>query len=84
MDSDSSYKEELTTIELDLNDEATLVANMFIAEGRRREREDIIADIIKEMYGVACCCDSSSFGDHYLSPKQPDNIINLINQRKIG
>jgi hypothetical protein len=84
MDLDLSSKEELTTIELDLDAEAELVANMFISEGRLREREDIIELLIGEMYNTSCCCDTSTFGDHYLSPKQADNIIDLIKKRKMG
>lgn len=76
--------EELTTIELDnLTELDQLIINMFINEGRRREREEIIADLMK-MYHVDCCCDTAYFGDHYLSHKQPDNIIDLIKKRKIG
>jgi hypothetical protein len=83
-DLDSSSEEELTVLELDLPEDVQLVANMFINEGRRREREDIIESVIAEMYDVLCCCDTSTFGDHYLSPKQADNIIDLIKSRKIG
>jgi hypothetical protein len=76
-------KEELFTLELDLKDEAEFVANLFINEGRRREREDIIEMLIAELYSVTCCCDTSTFGDHYLSPKQADNIIDLIKKKEI-
>ena len=77
-------KEELTTIEVEPQDDfQALVMNIFINEGRRREREEIIATLM-EMYEVGCCCDSSSFGEHYLSEKQPDSIIKMINHRKIG
>jgi hypothetical protein len=84
MDLDSSSEEELTVLELDLPEDVQLVANMFINEGRRREREDIIEMLIAELYSATCCCDTSTFGDHYLSPKQADNIIDLIKKRKIG
>ena len=81
--SESSFKEELTTLELDLTDEAELVANMFINEGRRREREEII-EYLMSTYDHGCCCDSASFGEHYLSERQPDSIIKMIKSRKIG
>ena len=70
-------------MELDLNDKEMFIANLFISEGRRREREEIIAALM-ELYDIDCCCDSSSFGEHYLSDRQPDNLIKMINQRKIG
>lgn len=54
----------------------------YIAEGRRREREEIIQALMG-MYNVDCCCDTASFGDHYLAHKQYDNLIDLINKRKI-
>lgn len=74
----------LTTIELEPEDDfQALVINILINEGRRREREEIIASLM-EMYDVGCCCDSASFGDHYLSERQPDSIIKMINHRKIG
>lgn len=76
--------EELTTIDVEPEDEwQAFVINIFINEGRRREREEIIAALM-EMYDVDCCCDSASFGDHYLSDRQPDSIIKMINHRKIG
>ena len=76
--------EELTTIEFEPADDfQAFVINLFINEGRRREREEIIASLM-EMYDVGCCCDSASFGEHYLSQKQPDSIIKMINHRKIG
>ena len=82
--SESSSNEELTTIELEPQDDfQALVMNIFINEGRRREREEIIAALM-ELYDVDCCCDSSSFGEHYLSERQPDSIIKMIKQRKIG
>lgn len=79
---DLSADEELVTMELDLNDKEMFIANLFISEGRRREREEII-EALMEKFGESCCCDTARFGDHYLSQKQPDNLINLINSRKI-
>jgi len=76
--------EELVHLELEIDDELQqLVIDMFINEGRRREREEIIAALMNK-YNESCCCDSANFGDHYLSPRQPDNIIGMINKRKIG
>ena len=80
---DLSADKELVTMELDLNDKEMFIANLFISEGRRREREEIIAALMS-LENVTCCCDSSTFGNHYLSHKQSDNLIDLINQRKIG
>lgn len=77
-------EEELVRLELDLDDEATFVANLFIDEGRRREREEIIATLIKELGDVSCCCDTATFGAHYLAHNQSDNIIDLIKNRKIN
>jgi len=75
----------LTTIELDdLSPAEELVINIFINEGRRREREEIIETLIKELGDVSCCCDTATFGAHYLAHIQPDNIIDLIKKRKIG
>ena len=74
----------LTTIELDgLTPAEELVINVIINEGRRREREEIIESLMT-LYNIDCCCDSASFGDHYLSHVQPDNLIDLIKSRKIG
>lgn len=74
----------LTTIELDnLKPAEELVINIILNEGRRREREEIIADLMKK-YDESCCCDTARFGEHYLAHKQPDNLINLINSRRIG
>lgn len=75
----------LTTIELDnLTAAEELVIDILINEGRRREREEIIAELIRELSDVSCCCDTASFGTHYLAHNQPDNIIDLIKRRKIG
>ena len=74
----------LTTIELDgLSPAEELVINILINEGRRREREEIIESLMT-LYNIDCCCDSASFGDHYLSHVQPDNLIDLIKSRKIN
>lgn len=82
---DSHFEEEaLTTIELDnLSPAEELVINVIINEGRRREREEIIATLIEELNNVSCCCDTATFGTHYLAHNQPDNIIDLIKRRKI-
>jgi hypothetical protein len=82
MVSDLYSNEELTTIELDLDEEAQLIANILISEGRRREREEVI-ELLMSKYEELCCCDSASFGSHYLADCQPDNLIKLINQREI-
>lgn len=75
--------EKLVNLDLELDDELQqLVVEIFINEGRRREREEIIASLM-ELYNLSCCCDSASFGQHYLSPKQPDNLVDLINKRPI-
>ena len=74
----------LTTIELEPEDDfQALVINILINEGRRREREEIIESLMS-LYDAGCCCDSSSFGEHYLSERQPDSLIKLIKSRKIG
>ena len=67
-------------IELDdLTDDETMIINIFINEGRIREQERIIAKL-QTLYGITCCCDSATFGDHYLSHKQPDNLIDFIKE----
>lgn len=81
-DLESSSNEELTTIDLDLDEEAMLIATIIMNEGRRREREEIVAALMTK-YDESCCCDSSSFGEHYLAHRQPDNLIDLINSREI-
>lgn len=80
---DLSADKELVTMELDLNDKEMFIANLFISEGRRREREEIIEQLMS-LYNITCCCDSAPFGEHYLSHRQSDNIIDLIKSRKIG
>ena len=47
-------------------------------QGREDMREEIIHLLMKEMYNIDCCCDSASFGDHYLSNMQYDNIPDFI------
>ena len=65
-------------IELDdLTDDEAMIINIFIREGMLREQERIIAKL-KTLYNIDCCCDSASFGDHYLSHQQPDNLIDFI------
>lgn len=74
----------LTTIELDnLTPAEELVINVILNEGRRREREEIIEQLMS-LYDITCCCDTAAFGTHYLAHNQPDNIIDLIKRRKIG
>lgn len=80
---DLSADEELVTMELDLDDNSMFIINLIINEGRRREREEIIAALMGK-YDESCCCDTARFGEHYLAHKQPDNLINLINSRKIS
>lgn len=49
--------------------------------GYEQGREDREAEIIAKLmtlYDISCCCDTSSFGNHYLSCKQPDNLIDFI------
>jgi hypothetical protein len=82
MVSDLYSNEELTSIELDLDEESQLIANILISEGRRREREEIV-ELLMSKYEELCCCDSASFGSHYLADCQPDNLVKLINQREI-
>ena len=80
---ESSSDEELTTIELEIENETQeLIINVIMNEGRRREREEIIESLMT-LYNIDCCCDSASFGDHYLAHVQPDNLIDLIKSRKI-
>jgi hypothetical protein len=78
----SSFNDDvLTTIELDnLSPSEELVINIIINEGRRREREEIIAELMKH-YNESCCCDTAVFGEHYLSHRQPDNFIDMIRNR---
>lgn len=65
-------------IELDnLTDREAFIIDIFIREGRLREQERIIAKL-QTLYGITCCCDSATFGDHYLSHQQPDNLIDFI------
>lgn len=63
------------------NDIQAIVINAFINEGRLREQEEII-ELLMGMYNVTCCCDTASFGDHYLAHNQPDNIIDMIKNRE--
>lgn len=63
-------------------DMQALVMNLFINEGRLREQEEII-ELLMQMKNVTCCCDTATFGDHYLAHNQPDNIIDMIRNREI-
>ena len=63
----------------DLTDSETLIINIFINEGRLREQERIIAKL-QTLYPVSCCCDTAQFGEHYLSHRQPDNLIDFIKE----
>jgi hypothetical protein len=77
-------KQDFTTVELtDLPPHTEMLANILIREGRLREREEII-ELLMSKYDDVCCCDSSSFGNHYLSSRQPDNLIKLISDRSLG
>lgn len=68
-------------IELDdLTDDETMIINIFIREGMLREQERIIAKL-NTLYNTTCCCDSATFGDHYLSHRQPDNLIDFIKEQ---
>lgn len=78
----SMRDEELVTMDLELDEFQEMIANIFINEGRRREREEVI-EILMSRYDESCCCDSARFGDHYLSHRQPDNFIDAINSRPI-
>ncbi len=77
---DSFSDKELTVVELDATPEQAMIINIVINEGRRREREEIIAELMKH-YNESCCCDTAVFGEHYLSHRQPDNFIDMIRNR---
>lgn len=69
---------EYVTLELDnLTEREMFIIDIFIREGRLREQERIIAKL-NTLYDITCCCDSDTFGNHYLSHKQPDNLIDFI------
>ena len=69
---------EYVTLELDnITEREAFIIDIFIREGRLREQERIIAKL-NTLYNITCCCDSATFGDHYLSHKQPDNLIDFI------
>jgi hypothetical protein len=71
---------EYVTLELDnLTDREMFIIDIFIREGRLREQERIIAKL-NTLYDIACCCDTATFGNHYLSCKQPDNLIDFIKE----
>ena len=68
---------EYEKIELDLTEDETLIFNIILNEGRLQEQERIIAKL-KTLYDITCCCDAATFGAHYLSHQQPDNLIDFI------
>lgn len=71
---------EYVTLELDnITEREAFIIDVFIREGRLREQERIIAKL-NTLYNITCCCDSATFGDHYLSHKQPDNLIDFIKE----
>ena len=67
-------------IELDnLSEDQAMIIDILIREGMLREQERIIAKL-NTLYDIACCCDTATFGNHYLSCKQPDNLIDFIKE----
>ena len=58
------------------------VTNSEYLRGRQEREDEIINLLINKLYHIDCCCDSAYFGDHYLSHKQPDNIIDLIRKNR--
>ena len=46
-------------------------------QGREDREQEIIAKLMT-LYDTTCCCDSATFGSHYLTHKQPDNLIDFI------
>lgn len=74
--------EEFVTMELEPENELqALLLNALINEGRMREREEII-EMLMKLENLSCCCDSATFGDHYLSERQPDSIITMIKNHR--
>jgi hypothetical protein len=71
--------EDYQTIELDLTEDEAKVFNIILREGMMQEQERIIAKL-KTLYDITCCCDSATFGAHYLAHKQPDNLIDFIKE----
>jgi hypothetical protein len=69
--------DDFVNLEFDFDESASFVAELFIKEGRLRERERVIR-LLHTLYDLECCCDSASFGDHYLDRRQPDNLVDLI------
>ena len=68
------------TLELDnITEREAFIIDIFIREGRLREQERIIAKL-QTLYNIDCCCDSAPFGEHYLSHRQPDNLIDFIKE----
>lgn len=66
-----------STVELELTEDEAKIFEIILNEGRLQEQERIIAKLMT-LYNITCCCDSATFGDHYLSHKQPDNLIDFI------
>lgn len=69
--------DETINVDISAKSDPALLASIFIREGRMRERERIV-QLLMTRYEDGCCCDSAAFGDHYLSHKQPDNLIDMI------
>lgn len=68
------------TIELtDLTPDQALIIDILIREGMLREQERIITKL-NTLYDITCCCDTATFGAHYLAHKQPDNLIDFIKE----
>ena len=70
---------EYTTIDLDFTSDQMLVVGLLLREGMLREQERIIAKL-NTLYDITCCCDTATFGAHYLAHKQPDNLIDFIKE----
>ena len=66
-----------STVELDLTEDEAKIFEIILNEGRLQEQERIIAKLMT-LYDTTCCCDSATFGSHYLTHKQPDNLIDFI------
>ena len=70
--------EKYIDVEIDLEPEYEAILRGIVRGAKDEERTRIIQLLIKNLYNTSCCCDTASFGDHYLSHKQPDNLIDLI------
>ena len=74
----TAIQTEYVTLDLDnLTEREAFIIEIFIREGSLREQERIIAKL-NTLYDITCCCDTATFGGHYLSHKQPDNLIDFI------